>query len=246
MPNFDLRERNHPTELDPLASFKTLSVMCFPSDLAARERMIGFIQTETGSSQSRRSPFDNEEFRDAVRLHGVRGGQVGSLLLTLIQLRMNGYEPSLRLAIELQNDAVLEAWTAEEKLTWNVNSHLDHLPRGREIIMRNVRNYASVAHLWAAHIYSIQAREKPLPDDVPSWPDTKEGFLNMLGYAEVFLKYGSRIPASKGKIGKSLIGSVKPWQMQVPDNLKAYPIITAMPFPDCWLPIITSYRKLKR
>jgi hypothetical protein len=241
MPIFDLRDKSELQNLDPLAVFKALAIMCYPRDAHRRERMLGTIQKETGVNKPRRSPLKNETFQRELGLHNVRGTQTGSLMLILIQLRLHGYEPSLRLAIKLQRDTLLPEWKNAMATSWGVDSHLDHLPRSREIIMRNARNYAPVAHLWGAHLQSLQAGENPMAWDQPSWPNSIQGFLRFLGYAELFWDLEARAKRPRGT-GERFFGAVNRWKIIVPDHMVVRPRITALPIP-AWLSIITTYRK---
>ena len=244
MPVFDLRQRNNQLQLDRLSAFKTLAVMCYPTERANRERMIGFFQKEMGGSIPRRSPFSNEAIANELKLHNMRGSQTGSLLLTMVQLRLNGYEPSLRLAIELQKIG-LPIWSNLTAPEWKADSHLDHLPHSREIIMINARNYRSVAHLWAAHVHSIQAQVAPRQDDLPSWPDSHDGFVRFLGYAEVFWNYEASAKPSRGNTTGSFFGSADRWNMHLPNHMNVRPKIKPLPIPRAWLDTLTTYRKVK-
>lgn len=243
---FDLTDRRNSLRLDPLAAFKTLALMCYPSDVHNRERMIGSFQKETGSRTPRRSPFDYREVEKELKFHNIRGGQIGSLLLIMVQLRLRGHEASMRFACKLQQEILLQPWSTAQALHWGKDSHLDHMPRSREVILENARHYSSVAHLWAAHVHSIQAFQNPREDDFPSWPDSPGGFLRFLGYAEAFWKLEAGAKASRGSTNGSWIGEVQRWKMHVPSDLKVSPTLEALPIPDAWEPIITNYRKLRR
>ena len=219
--------------------------MCYPNstELKRRERMVGTIQRQTGVNEPRRSPLDSDTFRNEVRLHSGRGQQIGGLLLTMIQLRSNGVEPSLRLAIKLQTDTLLPGWVQPVGPYWHTHDPIEHLPRSRGTILRNARHYAPVAHLWAAHLHSVQASENPLPGDLPSWPDSIEGFLRLLGYAAVFRKLEADARPPRGT-GRSFFGGVDAWRAIVPRHMIVAPSVRAMPLPSEWMPILTSYRTL--
>lgn len=239
----DLRKETDPTSLKELAAFNLIAVMCFPNDLIGRERILGAIQKETGVSKPRRRPFDVDEFRTEWALHCARGVQIGHLLLTMIQLRSLGHEPSLRLAIHLQTETHLPRWTKSMAESWNSESHIGHFARSRRVILRYANYYAPVAHLWAAHLHSVQAVESPLPGDRPSWPDTAGGLLRLLGYAEIFLELETKAKPPRGSDQK-FFASCDPWRIIVPDHLIIQPKIQALPIPDEWAAIITGYRKL--
>jgi hypothetical protein len=99
MPRFDLRQ-DHDT-LKPLASFQVLTVMCCPTDRIRRERMMGDTEATSGAAVPRRRPFSSEEFRSEVRLSSLRGVVAGGLLLTRLQLHLNGHRFSLDRAMPL-------------------------------------------------------------------------------------------------------------------------------------------------
>jgi hypothetical protein len=99
MPRFDLRQDQD--TLKPLASFQVLTVMCCPTDRIRRERMMGDIEATSGAAVPRRRPFSSEEFRSEVRLSSLRGVVAGGLLLTRLQLYLNGHRFSLDRAMPL-------------------------------------------------------------------------------------------------------------------------------------------------
>src|SRR5688572_4190123 len=109
MPVFDLRSDSH--SLDAHAPFKVLSVMCYPdrSGRFRRESMIAHIQSETGEGQPRRRPLSREEFFKEVHLHSGRAAVAGSLLMTQLQLHLNGYRASFNRARPLVL-ALLPLW----------------------------------------------------------------------------------------------------------------------------------------
>ncbi len=99
MRSFDLRDKRG--LLDPLAPFKVLAVMTHPYDRAARERMVGLIQLETGVGRKRRRALVSEQFLREVGIGAGRCSAAGALLLTLLQLYGNGERATLNRAIEL-------------------------------------------------------------------------------------------------------------------------------------------------
>ncbi len=89
MPIFDLRDQSG--GLHPLAPFKVLAVMCHPTDRKMRERMLAPIQRETGTQTPRAASLSHDQIMREVQLRGNRAGLAGGLLLTLLQLRENGF-----------------------------------------------------------------------------------------------------------------------------------------------------------
>jgi hypothetical protein len=109
MPRFDIRKDDE--RLKPLAPFQVLAVMCCPTDRIKRERVIGDIEVTSGLAVPRHRPFSSEEFRKEVRLSSLKAVVAGGLLLTRLQLHLNGNRFSLARAMPLVT-ALLPAWEA--------------------------------------------------------------------------------------------------------------------------------------
>jgi hypothetical protein len=99
MPRFDLRQDDG--TLDPLAPFKVLAVMCHPTSMIQRVKLLGNIQKETGEGKPRRHPLTSAEFFAEVRRVDRKAAVAGGLLQVMIQLQSNGYRASLNEAIPL-------------------------------------------------------------------------------------------------------------------------------------------------
>jgi len=67
------------------------------------------IQAGTGVARPRRQPLSGEEYRSEVRLGALKGAVAGGLLLTRLQLHLNGYPFSLARALPLVR-ALLPNW----------------------------------------------------------------------------------------------------------------------------------------
>jgi hypothetical protein len=93
MPRFDLRQDDE--TLKPLASFQVLAIICCPSDRIRRERMMAHIQVSTETAVPRRQPLSVEQYRSEVRIGALKGTVAGSLLLSRLQLHLNGMRFSL-------------------------------------------------------------------------------------------------------------------------------------------------------
>jgi hypothetical protein len=76
MPRFDLRKDQ--SNLDPLAPFKVLAVMCRPADLIERESMLAAVHSETNEGRPRRTAVSNDEFFAVVRLTSARAMVAGA------------------------------------------------------------------------------------------------------------------------------------------------------------------------
>jgi hypothetical protein len=186
MPRFDLREDDG--TLDPLAPFKVLTVMCHPNDPIQREKMLGGIQKETEEGKPRRHSLKSEEFIDDVWRVDNRAAIGGGLLLTMIQLRSNGFRASLNQAISLVA-RLLPKWTQPEGPYWSNDCHVDHHPRSRAKMLQAYDGYRSVAHLWAALIHGQQHDRQDI------WPGSLQGLPNFVAYAEAILNLACRLPS---------------------------------------------------
>src|SRR4029078_5594544 len=99
MPRFDLRRDDE--TLKPLAAFHVLAVMCCPTDRIRRDKMMAHIQAGRGVARPRRHPLSSDEYRSEVRLGALKGVVAGGLLVTRLQLHLNGYRFSLARAMPL-------------------------------------------------------------------------------------------------------------------------------------------------
>jgi hypothetical protein len=128
MPRFDLRQDDE--TLKPLAPFQMLAVMCCPTDRIRRERMMGDIEATSGTAVPRRKSFTSEEFRREVRLSSLKAVIAGGLLLTRLQLHLNGYRFSLASAIPLVR-ALLPDWQPPSGGTWPKDASTRQWPHSR-------------------------------------------------------------------------------------------------------------------
>src|SRR5262245_10678378 len=133
MPLFDLRQDDG--TLDPLAPFKVLTVMCHPNNRIQREKMLGNIQQETGQGKPRRRPLTSKAFFGEVRRVDTRASVAGGLLLTMLQLQMSDYNPTMNHAIKLVRP-LLPKWEQPVAPYWSRDCHIGHHPRDRENMLR--------------------------------------------------------------------------------------------------------------
>jgi hypothetical protein len=186
VPRFDLRNKDE--KIDPLAPFKVLAVMCHPNSRIRRERMLGNIQRETGKSKPRRKPLSSEEFRAEVRRADRRAAVAGGLLLTMIQLHVNGSRPSLNQAVPLVA-ALLPKWQQPAGPYWSKDCHVAHHPRDRENMLLAYKEFRSAAHLWAAALHGRQHDREDI------WPGSTRTLPTFLAYAEAILDLACRLPS---------------------------------------------------
>ena len=133
MPRFDLRQDDG--TLHPLASFKVLAVMCHPSNLVLREKMLGTTEKETGGLRPRRQPATAEMFMQEVRRTSRRAAVAGGLLLTMLQLDHSGRRASLNHAIPLVA-ALLPMWQQPLSPYWSKICHFEHRPRSKTTMLQ--------------------------------------------------------------------------------------------------------------
>ncbi len=157
MPSFDLKDQSG--RLHPLAPFKVLAVMCQPTDRKMRERMLAPVQRETGTQTPRAAGLSQDQFMREVQLRGNRAGLAGGLLLTLLQLRENGFRHSLNRAIPLITP-LLERWDQPIAPEWSPDSHVAHRPHSRRKVLGAFKEFLSVAHLWAALIHGASTSDQ--------------------------------------------------------------------------------------
>jgi hypothetical protein len=228
MPIFDLRQSDR--TLDPLASFKVLTVMCHPNDRVQRERMLGTIQQETRKGQPRRRPLTSDEFMDEVRRADTKAGVAGALLLTMGQLQLSDYNPSLNNAIPLVV-AQLPTWKQPEGPHWSRDCHIGHHPHGRENILRAFKEFRSVAHLWAALLHGQQYDRQDI------WPGSLDTLPTFLAYAEAILNLACRLPSfARGR--RFLMSHSGAWRFTIPDSLRI--TLEPLPLTDAQLAILSE------
>jgi hypothetical protein len=216
MPRFDLRQDDE--TLDPLASFKVLTVMCHPNKSLQREKMLGNILKGTGEGEPRRRPLTSEEFMAEVQRTDKRGAIAGGLLLAMMQLRSNGFGASLNQAIPLVA-ALLPSWTQPQGPYWSKECHVDHHPHNRAKMLKSYNEYRSVAHLWAALLHGQQHERQDI------WPGSLQTLPTFIAYAETILDLACRLPSLARGRGFAMSRS-EAWRFTVP-NLQRVTLIAS-------------------
>jgi hypothetical protein len=230
MPRFDLRQ-DHDT-LKPLAPFQVLAVMCCPTDRIRREKMIGDIQATSGMTVPRRQPFSSDEFRKEVRLSSLKAAVAGGLLLTRLQLHLNGHPFSLARAMPLVR-ALLPNWEQRYGGTWPKDASTRQWPHSRRKMLAAYNEYRSVAHLWAALIHGGQHERKDI------WPGSVETVPILLSYAEALLEIASRLPSPRRDQRFALTHS-ELWRFTIPQNLVMHRTLEALPLNEEQLRILNE------
>ena len=219
MPRFDLCQDNE--TLKPLAPFQVLAVMCCPTDRVRREKMMAHIQAGTGVARPRRHPLSGEEYRSEVRLGALKGVVAGGLLVTRLQLQLNGYRFSLARAMPLVR-ALLPAWQPPYGGTWPKDASTRQWPHSRRKMLAAYDEYRSAAHLWAALIYSGQSQREDI------WPNSVETVPILLSYAEAILEIASRLPSPHRDQRFALTRS-EVWSFIIPQKLVLHRTLGALP-----------------
>jgi hypothetical protein len=219
MPRFDLRQDAE--ALKPLAPFQVLAVMCCPTDRIRREKMVGDIQVTSGIAVPRRRPFSSEEFRREVRLSALKAAVAGGLLLTRLQLHLNGYRFSLAKAMPLVR-ALLPDWEPRFGGTWPKDASTRQWPHSRRKMLAAYDEYRSVSHLWAAVIHGGQHNRADI------WPGSVETIPILLSYAEAILEIASSLPNPHQEQRFALTRS-EVWSFLMPPNLVVRRKLEALP-----------------
>jgi hypothetical protein len=219
MPRFDLRQDDE--TFKPLALFQVLAVMCCPTDRIRREKMMAHIQAGTGVARPRRKPLSGEEYRSEVRLGALKGVVAGGLLVTRLQLHLNGYRFSLARAMPLVK-ALLPGWQPPYGGTWPKDASTRQWPHSRRKMLAAYDEYRSVAHLWAALIHGGQHEQEDI------WPGSVETLPILQSYAEALLEIASRLPSPHRDQRFALTRS-EVWRLIIPSKLIVYRTLEALP-----------------
>ncbi len=234
MPSFDLKDQSG--RLHPLAPFKVLAVMCQPTDHKMRERMLAPVQRETGTQTPRAAGLSPDQIMREVQLRGNRAGLAGGLLLTLLQLRENGFRHSLNRAIPLIT-SLLERWEQPTGPTWTPDSHVAHRPHSRRKVLGAFNDFLSVAHLWAALIHGGQHQRPDI------WPGSNETLPRFLAYAETFALMGSRL-TWPGHDRRYTLDRREIWRFHLPDYLRETACVEALPLNDVQRTVLNEHTNI--
>ncbi len=212
MPPFNLTRGD---DFDRLAPFKVLAVMCHPDDRVYREKTIALFQTETGEGPARRNVMDDEEFRQHIIQGSNKGGGAGSLLMARLQLHMNGHKPSLNRALPLAQALLPEHWPSDDPISFR--------HRSRVSMLKDYREFRSVAHLWAAAIHGIAYGDADL------WRGSQRTLPKFLSYANAFLDLACALPDARAPHGFCMRRS-EAWTFATPKPLVQTVRLEALPF----------------
>jgi hypothetical protein len=235
MPRFDLRQ-DHDT-LKPLAPFQVLAVMCCPTNRIRRERMMGDIQATTGIEVPRRRPFSSDELRKEVRLSSLKAVVAGGLLMTRLQLHLNGYPFSLARAMPLVR-ALLPDWEQRYGGTWPKDASTRQWPHSWRKMLAAYDEYRSVAHLWAALIHGGQHQREDI------WPGSVETIPVLLSYADALLEIASCLPSPR-RDQRFVLTPREVWNFIIPEKLLVHKTLEALPLNEEQLQILNDCEQRK-
>ena len=231
MPTFDLRDQSG--GLHPLAPFKVLAVMCHPTDRKMRERMLAPVQRETAARRARGKGLSHDQILREVQLRGNRAVLAGGLLLTLLQLRENGFHHSLNRAIPLITP-LLDRWEQPAAGAWSPDCHVAHRPHSRRKVLDAFNEFLCVAHCWAALIHGGQHQRPDI------WPGSNETLPRFLAYTEAFALRGSRLKWP-GQDRRHTLDRRKIWRFHVPEHLSETCDLQALPLTDAHRAVLNEH-----
>lgn len=224
MPFRNLRTSDN--QIDPLAPFIVLAIMCHPLavERAQRNQMLSTMRRQTGEGKVRRAVLSTEEYLSNTSRHAARGGIAGSLFLTYLQLNELGERASLNAAISIVRSHP-PRWSEHHWPVWDAKAVDKHMPHSRRKMLDAFRHYLPAAHLWAALLYGYQNERNDIsPESLGTLP-------TFLAYADQFLQLAHQTPWA-GLDRKVLLPGPMAWRFGLPARfarsvaLQAEPILT--------------------
>jgi hypothetical protein len=242
MPNLDLRDPHNRASFDLLAHFRVLSVMLYPNDAKARERVMSSVRAEAVGGPQRTRALTDSEAKIAQEFGASRGGEAGFMMMALIQLNAHGLKPSLGKAVDLIRFE-LPLFGIEEELAWRAELSHQHLPRHVGKLRKIYQQFGSVAHLWAVLVHEQQwdqwrlsQGQNELADLLPSTVGKLHRFL---AYAEQIWSLYSELPIRRGS-SPDKANIPERWTFTVPIGFNGLPHLVPLPIPEDRLHRITG------
>jgi hypothetical protein len=208
--------------LDALAAFRVLALMCHPTDLGARRRMLALLHRETGYGTQRVKALDSATFMLTVERHARRAMLAGGLVLTMIQLQHNGETCSVETALALMLPH-LPRWEQRSGPEWSSDLDAHHTPHSRRKVLDAFHSHRAVSHLWGALMHIQQHAQDE--------PNSDETLALFLAYAEAIAELGASVPW-RGNDGPFLLSGKRLWHLVIPVHLRVARPLTALPFTD--------------
>jgi hypothetical protein len=230
MPQFNLRQ--DPETLVELAPYKVLAVMCHPRDLIQRERMMGHVLANSDvEGVARRRPLSYDEFNSEVRICSLKAVVAGGLLLTRLQLHLNGHPFSLNRVMPLIR-ALLPKWVQPWGGSWPRDSMSRQWPSSRRKMLDAYNHFHPVAHLWAALIH---VDEQHHPHDILRW--VLHELPTFLAFADSILEMATTLPSPQRGPRFALTRS-EVWTFVLPQRLILKKRLQALPLNEQQLAIL--------
>ena len=237
MQRMDLRSPGDPKEFDPIAIYKIYSALRFPKPEQKfdREKFLAPYKTEF-TSRSVKADLPPPEQHNADFLGGaIKGAAAGYLMLSLVFLALNEQSVSLATAISWMNTQLNPPRKGRPK-----KGEL-YIPRSTRLLIPLMKEFGSVAHLWAAAFYVAQAQEEESPELSESGgnflPTTNEEIPKFLAHAEEILRLYKSIPLKQGIDPETKRILLNPavirdfWQFTVPNDMRLSRSLRARPLP---------------
>ena len=224
MPLRDLRTSDN--QIDPLAPFIVLSIMCYPlqKETSQRNQRLSTLRRQTGEGKARRAVLSTEEYLSSASRRAARGGIAGSLFLNYLQLHELGERASLNAAISLVRCRP-PRWSDVFWPVWDAKAVEMHMPHSRRKMLEAFRHYLPAAHLWAAALHGYQNERNDIS------PESLNALPTFLAYADQFLWLAHQTPWA-GVDRKVLLRGPTAWRFGLPARftqsvfLQAEPIST--------------------
>lgn len=208
MPFRDLRTFDN--QIDPLAPFMVLAIMCHPQpeEGTQRDQMLSTLRHQTGKGKVRRGILSTEEYLSNTSRYAARGFVVGSLFLTYLQLSELGEHASLNRAISNVR-YYPPRWSDHLWPVWDAKAVHMHMPHSRRKMLEAFHHYLPVAHLWAALLHGYQNE----PNDIS--PESLTTLPTFLAYADRFLQLANQTQWA-GLDRKVLLPGSLAWRFGLP------------------------------
>lgn len=241
MPRFNLRQDSE--TFVALAPYKVLAVMCHPENRSQRERMMGHVVMNSDvEGVARRRPLSHDEFFSEVHICSRKAVVAGGLLLTRLQLHLNGHPFSLNRAIPLVR-ALCPKWHQPCGDSWPRDSMSRLLPRSRRKMLDAYNHFLPVTHLWAALIHvgqqhdlhDIHVGQQHGPHDIWRW--VLHELPTFLAFADSILEMATTLPSPQRGPRFALTRS-EVWTFVLPQRLILKKRLQALPLNEQQLAIL--------
>lgn len=223
MPFRDLRTFDN--QIDPLAPFIVLAIMCHPrpEKRAERDQMLSTVRRQTGKGKVRRGVLSTEDYLSNTGKCAARGAVVGSLFLTYLQRSELGERSSLNRAISIVR-CHPPRWSDHLWPVWDAEAVRMHMPHSRRKMLEAFQHYLTVGHLWAALLHGYQNERNDIS------PESLSTLPTFLAYADKFLQLAHETHWA-GSDRKALLPGPSAWRFGLPERFAQNIFLEAEPIP---------------